>query len=218
MATRSPSGTRSLSGARTQVSRINNIIYNGDFEISPLFVAATNTNQRWIDGTAAGSAVLLTAYHWAVPSLGITASAETAFDNSVSHSGTNSLRLSTLNTSGTVVVSSYRNATIDPRELFQLLPNIQYKLSCYIKTNNVVSNGAFIDLREYNSAKSVVTTTSSNKLSGTNNFTLVSATVTTNASTVFGSIILRVPTAGNISNAWFDDIILFPTNFNRTLI
>lgn len=185
-----------------------NLIYNGDFEIAPPFTAATSTANAWIDGTAAGSTALK-AYGWAIPSGGVSSSANVQFDTSVSHSGSNSLKLSTADATGAMTVSSYKTADI--RSLFLVDPNTSYTLTFWVKTNNVATNGAFIDFRTYTSAVATVTTTSSTKLSGTNDWTKVTLTVTTGATAYFGSIFLRNNVTGNISSVWFDDIVLAKT-------
>ena len=205
---------RTLSGSRTAGVHTNNIIYNGTFEVAPsVLTAQTNTVGRWIDGTAAGSQAK-SGFGWGTVT--ITSSSAVGFDNTVSNSGTNSLKLSTLNTTGAITAGSFR--TNGPNagsafELFTLLPGTSYTLTGFIKTNNVATNGAFIDCREFSASFANLATTSTNKLSGTNNFTKVTATFTTNASTAFGGLFLRNNVTGNTSDAWFDDIVLFQTLF-----
>src|SRR5882757_7472065 len=99
---------RITASGRVASTRTGSILYNAGFEIAPSFTATTNTALRWIDGTAGGSQASR-AYGWAIPSGGITASASTQFDTSFSRSGTVSMKLSTLNASGAISVSSFRN-------------------------------------------------------------------------------------------------------------
>lgn len=197
-----------------------NVIPNGNFEVYPAVLTAnTNTAARWIDGTAAGSASPR-GMGWAAPSAGsgVGANAEAGFDTTIKRSGNASLKLSNLNASGAVTVSSYRNAPSATTlgELFSLAPNTEYILTGYIRTNNVPTNGAFIDVREFNAAGTTLATTSTNKLSGTDStFRTVTITITTNASTTYGNLFLRNNVAGNTCDAWFDDITLTRTVINR---
>src|SRR5690606_25576719 len=63
--------------ARQPVNR--NLVYNGDFEYAPPFVAATTTSGRWIDGTAAGSTTNNLFGWWCFEGVGLA-----RFDDSVS--------------------------------------------------------------------------------------------------------------------------------------
>jgi hypothetical protein len=199
-------------------TRTNSILYNGGFEVAPsVLTAQTSTANTWINGTAAGSTAN-TGLGWATSS--ITSSASAGFDNTVSHSGTYSIKLSTLDATGQVVVGNDKTtpAAANLYQLFLLKPNTQYKLVGWIKTNNVAANSAFIDLREYSASAANLATTSSTKFSGTNaSFIQVTFTVTTNASTVFGQIFLRNNIAGNVGDAWFDDITLVQTATSRSV-
>lgn len=201
--------------------RTGSVIPNGNFRQRPsVLTAATNTANRWIDGTGAGSSAKL-AYGWSAPSAGsgVGANAEIGFDTTIFRTGAASLRLSNLNASGAVTAASLRAATPTAStlfELFRLQPNTTHTLKAYIRTNNVPSNGAFIDLRQFSANGTTLVTTSTNKLSGTDtSWRLVTLTITTNASAAFGCLFLRNNVAGNISDAWFDDITLAPTVTTR---
>lgn len=205
---------------RVASARTNSILRNGDFELRPAVITAqTNTANRWIDGTAAGSVARL-GLGWATPGTGsgVGANGDTGFDTTIFRSGSASLKLSNLNASGAVTASSYRQtpAVNSAIELIPLKPNTTYTLTGYIRTNNVPTNGAFIDVREFSSAVATLATNSTNKLSGTDtSFRQVTVTFTTNASTVFGAILLRNTVTGNTCDAWFDDIILVPAVLGR---
>lgn len=204
---------RTAAANRVASTRNNSILYNGNFEIKPAVItAATTTAARWIDGTAAGSQAK-TGLGWSA--LTVTASAEIGFDTTIFRSGTASMRLSTLNAAGAVTAGSYRINAPVASSLFELIPlvaNQVYTLSAYIRTNNVATNGAFIEFREFNATGGTVLTTTSTKLSGTDTtWRNVSFTLTTNALTRFGGIFLRNNVTGNVSDAWFDDITLTPS-------
>jgi hypothetical protein len=80
----------------------------------------------------------------------------------------------------------------------------------------VVTNGAFIDVREYGSTFTLLATNTTNKLGGTDtSWRTLTITFTTNASTVFGAILLRNNIAGNTSDMWVDDITLIPATTGR---
>lgn len=208
---------RVAASGRVASTRTPGILYNGGFEIAPAFTAGTNTATRWIDGTAAGSTGKL-GYGWAIPNGAITSTVESYFDTSRKRSGTYSLKLSNLTTGSSISVANFRNtpAASTLYELLRLQPNTSYTLTGYISTNNVAASGAYIDFRQYNAAGTALATTSTTKLSGTDaTFREVTVTVTTNASAVFGGLLLRLNVTGNISDAWFDDITLTPATNGR---
>lgn len=180
---------------------------NFGFENHPTYVADTEVSGSWIDGTLLGNSG--TPYGWSATVGGIGSGA--AFDTSVSHSGASSMRLSQASSNCAVLVSTYRISppTIGslPTEAFVLLPNTEYIITGYIRTNNVATNGVFLDFVQFSAAAVLLATTSSAKLSGTNsNWTQVQFIVTTSASAAYGGIILHHEVRGNISDVWFDDI------------
>lgn len=198
--------------SRVISTKKNSILYNGDFEVTPpSFTAQTSTVTRWIDGTSGGSAANM-GFGWATISVG--SSSAVGFDTSVFRSGTASLKLSSLDATGTLAVGSYRVAAVN--RYFPVLPNTSYKLTGYARTNNAAASSIYMDFRTFNAAGTTLVTTSTNKLSGTDaTFREMTATVTTGASAVFGAVFLRVNVAGNISDAWFDDITLVPATTGR---
>lgn len=203
---------------RVASTRTNSTLYNGGFEVTPAIItAATNTATRWIDGTAAGSTASR-ALGWATAPGAITAPAEAGFDTSIKRSGNASLKLSTLSAIGSVTAGTYQTLNVQQLQFLPLLPSTTYTLVGYIRTNNVITNGSFIDVREFNAAGSAGTTTSTAKLSGTDtSFRVVTSTFTTASTTRFGCIFLRLNVAGNTSDAWFDDITLVPSSLGRTV-
>ncbi len=130
------------------------------------------------------------------------------------------MKLSTLDATGAVSVTSAKD-TIASNAAYQyfLLPaNTPVVLTGWIKTNNVATNSAFIDLGQINASFGSITVTSSTKFTGTNNWTQVTISVTTGATCVFGQVLLRNNVAGNIGDAWFDDITLIPSTTGRTAV
>lgn len=183
-----------------------NLIKNADFSSFPTFVAAQTSQNRWNVGTAAGSTTDNT-YYWGAG--GIAASASCQFDTSTFHSGSASMRIDCLNTSGHMTVSNNPTSAIVSYDLTPIYGSAAYTFTGWIKTNNVATNAAFIDIREYSSALAQVGSThTSTKFTGTNDWTQVTISFTSNASAVYANIILRNDVAGNISTAWFDDLSL----------
>lgn len=199
---------------------VGNVIPNSDFERAPTFTAATNTVSRWIDGTAGGSTTS-TGFVWAIPTGGLVATASAQFDSSTSHSGSNSMKLTTGDATGTISVSTLAGsaAATTMYETIPLKASTKYILNAWCKTSTVASNSAFIDLRQYNASATAIATNSSNKLSGTNDWTLLTLTVTTDATCTTGTIFLRNNVAGSVGSAWFDDITLVasPADANVTI-
>lgn len=185
-----------------------NLIANGNFENAPISITApTSAASVWIDGTAAGSATIASpsGLYWGTPSLGATAQA--GWDSTTQNSGTYSMKLSTTNVTGTIVVSQYKGTAISPF-LTPLYPSTSYTFSVWIKTNGVATNSAFAAFRQYTSSLSQISTTNSTKFSGTNNWTQSVTTLTTGSTAAYGTVLLELAVAGNISDAWFDDITL----------
>lgn len=184
-------------------------VFNGGFETVPPFTAATNTNARWIDGTAGGSTTN-TEYGWGIVSL--TASATAQFDTTVSRTGRASLRLDATDATGAIAVGNYANASTSiasERIYLKIKPSTTYRAYCYAKTSTAVTNSVYMDFRELNATTAAtVATNSSNKLSGTSDWTILTTTFTTNVNTGYGVFILRLGTAGQTQTAWFDDITL----------
>jgi hypothetical protein len=178
---------------------------NFDFERLPPSTATPTTSAvRWIDGTAAGNTG--TPYGWAL----VTAGAPAGFDTTTFHSGTASMKLSTTTVGQTCVVCTFRNNPPSPgwlpTETFPIQPNTRYVISVWAMSNNALANNVFLDFRQYSATGSNLVTTSTTKIGGTTGWTLLTVALITDASAAWGAIILRINTAGNISDAWFDDI------------
>jgi hypothetical protein len=200
----------------------DNLLSNGNFEYAPPFTAATTTVNRWIDGTATGNTASVGQYGWAFSFSTGTASA--SFDNAVSRSGSKSLRLSTLDASGTAIATQSLAASVPTTAetgttITPVLPSTSYTLTLWAKTSNAATNSVYADIREFTGARVSAVTTATNKLSGTNDWTQLTVTVTTSVNTRFIGIVLRNAVPGNVSDAWFDDITLTKVPANaRTVV
>lgn len=189
-----------------------NLVKNFDFEVVPTLVAPMTTAARWIDGSAAGSATNST-YKYAVPSGSFGGGGSANFDSTVSRTGSSSLKLSTNAVGGSVSVTQYVTLSegIALGTVYRLNPLTSYTLTGWIKTNNAAAGSVTLSCRELNAATSTVVTNTSSSVDGTADWTQVTVTFTTAASTVYGALILRNNVTGNVSDAWFDDIYLAPT-------
>jgi hypothetical protein len=189
-----------------------NMVKNGDFEYAPPFVAAQTDEFKYIDGTATGSTNRL--FGWAIFSRVVGSSAQ--FDNTVKHSGSNSLKLSTTDASGYISVGTFASvaiplATSFRSQLIPVQPSTSYTASVYMKTNNAAANSVWVDFREVNGGLTLGTSNLTTKLAGTNEWGKYTVTFTTADTCRYITPLLKIGVAGNISDAWFDDIQLYPT-------
>jgi len=184
-----------------------NLITNGNLSRVPVSNTGLTTGARWIDGTSSGSTTN-NLFGFAIPAGAITASSSATFDTSITYNNKPTLRLSTLDATGALIVTNYVTPT--KQVLIPVLANTVYVLTAMVKTNNTNTNSTNIQLRQYNGDLGIVTTTASSFLNGTNDFTKLTVSVTTNTATRYVAILLGNNAAGNISDAWFADIILKP--------
>jgi hypothetical protein len=193
-----------------------NLIPNGNFEFAPPFTAATAVNNRYIDGTAAGSTTNKVFGPWGTNSGGTYA---IQFDSSTSHSGLYSLKLSTtaINTYS-LACNGIATAASALADGASVLPSTSYTLAWWMKTNYVSGSagGTNIAILECDGGGNTVTTTrSATQLVTTTAWTAYSLTVITSANTRF--IQIEIGVQGNngagtlIMDSWFDDIVLLPT-------
>lgn len=195
---------------------------NTTFESAPTFVAA-QTADGWIDGSAAGSATNNAFGWWASPrATGIAVK----FDTVDFHSGTRSLKISTTDITGRARIScakqSAGNLTAGSSNspfLVRCVPNANYTLTAWVKTNNVATGSATIALTELNASFAVGTNIALTSLTGTNAWALVTASGTTTSTGAYLAVGMANDVAGNISDAWFDDMLLSgPTGYNFTMM
>lgn len=186
------------------------------FEITPIIPAVTVKGGviRVID-SATGDIARTSAgwiedekYGWYVYQIAAGFSAE--FDSAVTRTGKFTIKLSQTTTSGNAVVSSIADATPSviissiSRYLIPIKPSTHYRLRCYAKTNNANTNGVYLSVETWKSDWSGKVEYVSNKLSGTNDWTLLTCDFTSGANQELASILLRNQVPGNISDAWFD--------------
>lgn len=204
-----------------------NLVKNFDFEVAPTFVAATNTTQRFIDGTAAGSSTNGT-YKWAIVAVSTAGTFSAQFDSSVSFAGQYSMKLSigatgsALNVGSLTLVSAANLANFG----IPVIPNTSYTATYRMRTvltSGSATTGARMNFNEYDSAAGNSVSNQGTAVLTTTDWTLYTVTFTTAATTNY--IVPRLVLRGNdgagtlIMDAWFDDIYLAPTtNPGRVVI
>jgi hypothetical protein len=147
-------------------------------------------------------------YGWFATQYAAAWSAE--FDSAEARTGRLTVKLSTTDTTGRVRASHSLNSgasnTTAARSKYEipLKPSTPYKLSCFVKTNNVAANSVFVTIFLQNVSYVYTQAATTNKLSGNNDWTEVTASFTTGSTIVTGRIELFNDVAGNISDAWFD--------------
>lgn len=185
---------------------------NGTFENAPTFVAASTTD-NWMDGTAAGSATN-DQYGWYLGTRATSVSAQ--FDSSKSRSGANSMKLSTLDATGRcrvfTAIAGGGNVNTSSSNLPYLIPAVAggtYTFSGWAQCTNAAAGGVLIEIVELNGSGTVGTSTASNTISGTvGSWTNLTVTVSVASTCRYLVLDMQNATAGNISDAWFDDLVL----------
>lgn len=206
-----------------------NLVPNGDFEYAPPFTAATTTAPRFIDGTAAGT-LAYKGFRWT--NRGRAGTTGVKFDTAEKHSGSTSLKISTLAAASFVEVNLYALSGVPTSlevrdDLIPALPNTAYTLKFWMKTNYISgdsSNGATVTVSEFSGAGgSALIGRNSGYVKTTTGWTEYTISFTTNAATAAIDINPKVyghtGTATLIMDAWFDDITLVPTTaITRTTV
>lgn len=188
-----------------------NKVRNGDFEYAPPFTAVQTNGNTWMDGSAAGSSTN-DLFSWAV--VRNATSVEARFDPTTVYSGSYSLRVSTLDTTGRIIVRQIANTSAANIQRYgvRVSPNTSYLVTARIKTNNVVATTGGNWVR-YDANGSAIGSDFSlwTGNSSTQDWTLKTTTVTTGSTDVFMYLqFILCNTAGNISDAWYDEISITP--------
>ena len=141
----------------------------------------------------------------------VTTATSAEFDSAITRTGRLTLKLSSTDTTGRVTsfsgglgVGASQIVSNLTKYGIQAKPSTSYRLNCYAKTNNVATASVFMQLVEYNAAGTRLVVNATNTLTGTQDFSLLTKTITTNASTAYFVISYALNVAGNISDAWFD--------------
>jgi hypothetical protein len=196
-----------------------NLLYNPDFEVVPAGgTTATNVSTRWLDGTAGGSTVD-SRTGWAL--LYKNQTAEAKIDDTVFHSGTRSLKLSTIaGTSAVAEVDSTLQTAVGAAGYYpfalELKPSTNYRLSGWMKTELISgssANGASFGLLGYplTGTTTTINARTSNILT-TTDWTYYEVDFTTTNTTKWGIFDCIINGTGApatlLMDAWFDDLSL----------
>jgi len=146
-------------------------------------------------------------FNWWLYRFGGTWSCE--FDTAVTRTGTRTLLIQATDATGRgAVYNSIANGVTVARlykHCVHVLPLTSYTLNCYVKTTDAAASSVFVFTNQYNAAGTKGTVTSSNKLTGTNDWTLCTLTHTTDADARFLEIGLIINVASaTLQSAWFD--------------
>lgn len=189
-----------------------NIVYNGDQEIAPTLVAPQTASNKWVDGTASGSA----SYNIYTTYPSIYGSGTVNFDTTEYHSGTKSLKIATTAT-GSLIECRNDNAGYNTSLTYgmPILPNTAYTLKYWLKTNVTSgdsNHGAGLVLMRANSSGTYVAETSGTYIKTTTGWTQYAVSFTTGATEALAHLEYRVyghsGTGTLIMQAWFDDVVL----------
>ena len=128
------------------------------------------------------------------------------FDTAITRTGLKTLKVSTTDITGRISVIPADTETWPQKSRYMpgIKPSTAYILSCYVKTTNAVANGVYLRFLQFDVAGTYLTETLSNKLSGTVDWTLCTASFTSEATARYGWIECRNFLAGNISDSWWD--------------
>lgn len=159
--------------------------------------------------TARTTSGFIEAEQYGVKALQAAAGWSAEFDSAVTRTGAFTVKLSHTNTTGSNYACTGTNiqATMSLSEQKYAIPikgSTTYLLSCYVKTVDVVANGAFIQFCDWGANNARLDNTASTKLAGTNDWTLLTITITTNASATQMTWGFMLNVAGAVSSAWFD--------------
>ncbi|MFA5871074.1 MAG: carbohydrate binding domain-containing protein [Candidatus Paceibacterota bacterium] len=140
------------------------------------------------------------------------ASTSAMIDNSVTYLGHKTLKISTLDTSGRGRITfgldpsssvDYNVSTVKKVGI-PVKPSTTYKFSCLAKTNNAYTNSVYLSTRQISdTGVRVASEAISNRISGTNDWTLLTITFTTEATASYMALGFYDNVAGNIGSANF---------------
>lgn len=209
---RNAASARSAASARTAPTYPRNpmgaVYIKGARSIEASTGDTARTTDGWIEDRK---------YGWATYNIATTCSYE--FDTAVTRTGVKTLKVSTTNTTGRAQAYSSDTTVAGFKEQGLILkPSTQYTLNCWVKTNNVTTNGACLRIVQFDSAGVIGTpNTDTNRLSGTNDWTLCTKTFTSDADAYYAYLALNTNVAGNVSDSWFDvnSMTLIETGITR---
>lgn len=137
----------------------------------------------------------------------VSTSTSAEFDSAVTRTGRLTMKLSTLDASGTGQIKMFPHINPPTFTFFDkygidIKPSTTYKFSCYAKSNNLATNSGYISILTYTDTTG--TDNQTNKISGTNDWVQLTKTFTTGAGDTKALLQFFNAVAGNISDIWFD--------------
>ena len=194
--------------ARLQKGQV--FIKNGDMASQPSFTAPTSTNTRWVDGTAAGSTTD-SQYGWYYVNFTETTS-DARFSRFHKTKDGYSMHMRTTNATGRVTVETSNDLTNtyagEKALLFRIKPSTAYKLSCWCKTINAATSSAIFIIHQWDGQYANRTSNSAATMDGDNDWTYRTLNFTSRSTDAFGAIVIGLNVAGNVSEAYYSDIVL----------
>jgi hypothetical protein len=204
---------------RWPVIDFHNLIANGNMELAPPFVAATNTATKGVDGTAIGDGNEL-AFRWRTTSIAGSAAAQ--FDSSTKNSGSNSIKVSTLTAGSNLGLTSSAGNT--KYQMIPVRPSTLLKVYGYLKTNYISGGGrgAYLRITQRSSNGGTISALADTTyINVTSDWTYFEASATSAPTAYYVYIELDVTgttlTADLIMDAWFDDVGLIMNNQAKEL-
>lgn len=196
---RNPASTRSAASARTVPTYPRNPVGGVYIPGAKSIEASTGdiaiTANGWVESEKYKWYGVQTSTAWSIE-----------FDTAVTRTGAKTLKISATDITGRA--GGYQGPTVTLADLkkynVRIKPNTAYVLSCWCKTTNAAANSARISVNQYDSAGVIGTASQTNMLTGTNDWTLLTYSFTSDADAEFILIYPRLAAAGNISDAWFD--------------
>jgi hypothetical protein len=170
-------------------------VFNGDFELGSGSVTSTG----WIGSEN---------YGWYAT---ITAAANASFDSTVSHSGKQSLKLSTTDGTGKLYATCGAAATVTTIKKYccPIKATTNYKTVVWIKTKGVAADAVYYTVIQYDNNANVLATTTSTKITGTTDWQPIVAAFTSEVGASFVRVVCwNFIVSATATDAWFDDVAL----------
>lgn len=143
-------------------------------------------------------------FHWYASQTATAWSAE--FDTAVTRTGTKTLKVSTTDITGRISIIPSDTETWPQKARYMpiIKPSTAYILNCWVKTTNVTASGVYLRSIQFDVDGGLGTIALSSTLSGTNDWTLLTVSFTSDADAKYFWIEFRNFLAGNVSDSYFD--------------
>lgn len=141
-------------------------------------------------------------YYWYMQIFAAAISAE--FDTAVTRTGTKTVKISATNATGRLKLYNSEGTALSALKFSApiIKPSTEYTFSCYVKTTTVFGSVLFA-LTQFDAAAAGGTTTNTNSVTGTNDWTLLTATFTSDADAKYLFMNMAM-NAGSTWDMWVD--------------